>query len=72
MKRKGARSQKDSQICCDQFILKIARKSKVLTEETIRSLSTPIYCRDLDRTTMRELIDSKDRLILEIPVDDVP
>ncbi|GJT24357.1 DNA-directed DNA polymerase [Tanacetum coccineum] len=33
MKRKGARSQKDSQICCGQFISKIARKSKVLTEE---------------------------------------
>ncbi|GJS24189.1 hypothetical protein Tco_0452821 [Tanacetum coccineum] len=72
MKRKGAGSQNDSQICCGQFISKIARKSKVLTEETIRSLSTPVYCRDLDRTTLRELIDSKDRLIPEIPVDDVP
>ncbi|GJT76402.1 hypothetical protein Tco_1043127 [Tanacetum coccineum] len=27
---------------------------------------------DLDRTTLRELIDSKDRLIPDIPVDDVP
>ncbi|GJY62681.1 retrovirus-related pol polyprotein from transposon TNT 1-94 [Tanacetum coccineum] len=71
MKRKGARSQKDSQICCGQFISKIARKSRVLTEEIIRSLSTPVYCRDLDRTTLRELIDSEDRLILDIPVDDV-
>ncbi|GJW70944.1 ribonuclease H-like domain-containing protein [Tanacetum coccineum] len=42
MKRKGARSQKDSQICCD-----------------------------LDRTTLRELIDSEDRLIPDILVDDV-
>ncbi|GJW04929.1 hypothetical protein Tco_1563785 [Tanacetum coccineum] len=42
MKRKGAGSQKDSQICCD-----------------------------LDRTTLRELIDSEDRLIPDIPVDDV-
>ncbi|GJX75786.1 hypothetical protein Tco_0322597 [Tanacetum coccineum] len=33
MKRKGAGSQKDSQICCGQFISKIARKSRVLTEE---------------------------------------
>ncbi|GKE68260.1 hypothetical protein Tco_1526332 [Tanacetum coccineum] len=72
MKRKRAGSQKDSQICCGQFISKIARKSNVLTEETIRSLSTPVYCRDLDRTTLRELIDSEDRLIPEIPVDDVP
>ncbi|GJS99778.1 DNA-directed DNA polymerase [Tanacetum coccineum] len=71
MKRKGARSQKDSQICCGQFISKIARKSRVLTEEIIRSLSTPVYCRDLDRTTLRELIDSEDRLIPDIPVDDV-
>ncbi|GKF20141.1 hypothetical protein Tco_0068779 [Tanacetum coccineum] len=50
----------------------IVRKSKVLTKETIRSLSTPVYCRYLDRTTLRELIDSEDRLILEILVDDVP
>ncbi|GKB34332.1 hypothetical protein Tco_0879274, partial [Tanacetum coccineum] len=72
MKRKGAGSQKDSQICCCQFISKIARKSRVLTEEIIRSLSTLVYCRDLDRTTLRELIDSEDRLIPDIPVDDVP
>ncbi|GKE61607.1 hypothetical protein Tco_1511974 [Tanacetum coccineum] len=72
MKIKGAGSQKDSQICCGQFISKIARKSRVLTEEIIRSLSTLIYCRDLDRTTLRELIDSEDRLIPEIPVDDIP
>ncbi|GKG34844.1 hypothetical protein Tco_0437540, partial [Tanacetum coccineum] len=72
MKRKGAGSQKDSQFCCGQFISKIARKSRVLIEEIIRSLSTPVYSRDLDRTTLRELIDSKDRLILDIPVDDVP
>ncbi|GJR82328.1 ribonuclease H-like domain-containing protein [Tanacetum coccineum] len=46
-------------------------KSGFLTEKTIRSLSTPVYCRDLDRTTLREFIDSEDRLIPEIPVDDV-
>ncbi|GJS96645.1 hypothetical protein Tco_0803613 [Tanacetum coccineum] len=33
--RKGAGSQKDSQICCGQFISKIARKSRVLTEEIV-------------------------------------
>ncbi|GJT24358.1 hypothetical protein Tco_0894295 [Tanacetum coccineum] len=70
MKRKGAGSQKDSQICCGQFISKIARKSKVLIEETIRSLSTLVYYKDLERTTLRELIDSEDRLIPDIPVDD--
>ncbi|GKF30358.1 hypothetical protein Tco_0100156 [Tanacetum coccineum] len=47
-------------------------KSRVLTKETIRSLSTLVYYRDLDRTTLRELIDSDDRFIPEIPVDDVP
>ncbi|GJU05437.1 hypothetical protein Tco_1121867 [Tanacetum coccineum] len=71
MKRKGAGSQKDSQICCGQFITKIAKKSRVLTDETIHSLSTLVYYRDLDRTTLRELIDSEDRLIPDIPVDDV-
>ncbi|GKD89226.1 hypothetical protein Tco_1364733 [Tanacetum coccineum] len=72
MKRKGAGSQKDDQICCGQFISKIARKRRVLTEETIRSMSAPVYYRDLDSTTLRELIDSEDRLIPEIPVDDIP
>ncbi|GJU89262.1 hypothetical protein Tco_1301685 [Tanacetum coccineum] len=70
--KEGARSQKDSQICCGQFISKIVGKSRVLTNETICTLSTPVYCRDLDRTTLRELIDSEDRLIPEILVDDVP
>ncbi|GKD63913.1 hypothetical protein Tco_1306021 [Tanacetum coccineum] len=46
IKRKGAGSQKDSQICYGQFISKIARKSR--------------------------LIDSEDRLIPNISVDDVP
>ncbi|GKE59155.1 hypothetical protein Tco_1498340 [Tanacetum coccineum] len=71
MKRKGAGSQKDSQICYGQFISKIARKSRVLTEEIICSLSTLVYYRDLDRTTLRELIEYEDRLIPDILVDDV-
>ncbi|GJR00788.1 hypothetical protein Tco_0523772 [Tanacetum coccineum] len=71
MKRKGAKSQKDSQICCGQFITKLARKSRVLTKEVIRNLSALIYCRDLDRTTLRELVDFEDRLIPKIPIDDV-
>nr|GEX84071.1 hypothetical protein [Tanacetum cinerariifolium] len=71
IKRKGARSQKDSQICCGHFISKIARKSKVLTEEIVRTLSTLVYCRNLDRTTLRELINSEARLIPDILLDDV-
>ncbi|GKC68811.1 hypothetical protein Tco_1101409 [Tanacetum coccineum] len=33
MKRKGAGTKKESQICCGQFISKIARKFRVLTED---------------------------------------
>ncbi|GJU89866.1 retrovirus-related pol polyprotein from transposon TNT 1-94 [Tanacetum coccineum] len=49
-----------------QFITKIARKTRVLNDVVLRSLSAPIYCRDLDTTTLRELIDSEGRLILRI------
>ncbi|GJR62219.1 hypothetical protein Tco_1504381 [Tanacetum coccineum] len=52
-------------------ITSIARKSKVLTEEIVRTLSTLVYCIDLDRTTLRELIDSEDKLIPDIADDDV-
>nr|GEX68502.1 hypothetical protein [Tanacetum cinerariifolium] len=72
IKRKGAGTQKESQICCGQFISKIARKSRVLTDDVLRSLSAPVYCRDLDTTTPRELIDSESRLIHEDPQPGVP
>nr|GEU67942.1 retrotransposon Orf1 [Tanacetum cinerariifolium] len=72
MKRKGAGTQKESQICFGQFISKITRKSRVLIDDVLRSLSAPIYCRDLDTTTLRELIDSKSRLIPEDPQHGVP
>ncbi|GKE86790.1 hypothetical protein Tco_1560532 [Tanacetum coccineum] len=49
------------------FISKIARKSRVLTDDVIRSLSAPIYCRDLDTTPLRDLIDFEGRLIPEDP-----
>ncbi|GKE51436.1 hypothetical protein Tco_1486592, partial [Tanacetum coccineum] len=67
MKRKRAGTQKESQICCGQFISKIARMCRVLTEDVVRSLSAPIYCRDLDTTTLRDLIDSEGKLIPEDP-----
>ncbi|GJX74948.1 zinc finger, CCHC-type containing protein [Tanacetum coccineum] len=57
MKRKGSDTQKERQICCGQFISKIARKGRVLTEDVVRSLSALIYYRDLDTTTLRDLID---------------
>ncbi|GKA01460.1 hypothetical protein Tco_0674125 [Tanacetum coccineum] len=43
----------------------IAKKSGVLTDDVIRSLSAPIYYRDLDTTPLRDLIDSEGRLIPE-------
>ncbi|GJS12084.1 hypothetical protein Tco_0368880 [Tanacetum coccineum] len=72
MKRKGVGTQRESQICCRQFITQIARKARVLSDVVIRSLSAPIYCRDLDTITLRELIDSKGRLIPEDPQPGVP
>ncbi|GJZ04124.1 hypothetical protein Tco_0537399 [Tanacetum coccineum] len=52
-------TQKESQICYGQFISKLARKCRVLTEDVVRSLSAPIYCRDLDTTTLRDLISAR-------------
>ncbi|GJU05182.1 hypothetical protein Tco_1121612 [Tanacetum coccineum] len=53
-------------------LLEFARKLGLYhVEETIHSLSTPVYCIDLDRTTLRELIDLEDKLIPDIPVDDI-
>ncbi|GKC63741.1 hypothetical protein Tco_1096339 [Tanacetum coccineum] len=72
MKRKGAETQKESQICCGQFIFKLGRKYRVLTEDVVRSLSAPVYCRDLDTTTLRDLIDFDGKLIPEDPQSGVP
>ncbi|GJX25383.1 hypothetical protein Tco_0231679 [Tanacetum coccineum] len=72
IKVKGAGTQRESMICYGQFITKIARKTRVLSDEVIRSLSALIYCRDLDTTTLRELINSEGRLILEAPQPGVP
>nr|GEU47773.1 hypothetical protein [Tanacetum cinerariifolium] len=63
--------ERESLICCGWFITKLARKGWVLSDEVLRSLSSMIYYRDLDTTTLRELIDSKGRLILEDPQIDV-
>ncbi|GKC60551.1 hypothetical protein Tco_1088149 [Tanacetum coccineum] len=45
---------------------------RVLTEDVVRSLSTQVYCRDLDSTTLRDLIDSDGKLIPEDPEPGVP
>nr|GEW30133.1 retrotransposon Orf1 [Tanacetum cinerariifolium] len=72
MKRKRVNTQKESQIFYGQFILKIVRKSRVLTDDVLRSLSALIYCRDLDTTMLRDLIDSEGKLIPEDPQPGVP
>ncbi|GJY52775.1 hypothetical protein Tco_0444439 [Tanacetum coccineum] len=46
--------------------------ARVLIEDVVRSLSAPIYCRDLDTTTLRDLIDSEGKLIPEDPQPCVP
>ncbi|GJT24088.1 hypothetical protein Tco_0894025 [Tanacetum coccineum] len=68
----GACTQKESHICCGQFISKIAGKSRVLTDDVVSSLSAPIYYRDLDTTPLRDLIDSEGRLNPEDPQPGVP
>ncbi|GJY26131.1 hypothetical protein Tco_0400857, partial [Tanacetum coccineum] len=72
MKRKGAGSKKESMICCGQFIIKITKRKNLLSKEVLNSLSALIYYRDLDTTTLREFIDSKGRLIPEVPEPGVP
>ncbi|GKF83144.1 hypothetical protein Tco_0244800, partial [Tanacetum coccineum] len=46
--------------------------SRVLTDDVVRSLSASIYCRDLDTTPLRDLIDSEGKLIPEDPQPGVP
>ncbi|GJW48572.1 hypothetical protein Tco_0080218 [Tanacetum coccineum] len=72
MKRKGVGTQEESQICYGKFITKIAKKARVLIGVVLRNLSALIYCRDLDTTTLRELIDCEGRLIPEDPQPGVP
>ncbi|GJZ86115.1 hypothetical protein Tco_0657725 [Tanacetum coccineum] len=72
LKRKGFESQRDSMICCGQLITKISKKMSLLTDEVMNSLSAPTYCRALDATTLRELIRSNGRLIVEDPAPGVP
>nr|GEX59081.1 hypothetical protein [Tanacetum cinerariifolium] len=72
IKRKGAGSQKESMICCRHFVTRIAKRKNLLSKEVLNSLSAPIYCRALDTTTLRELINSEGRPIHEAPELCVP
>ncbi|GJV46513.1 hypothetical protein Tco_1431049 [Tanacetum coccineum] len=72
LKRKGVGSQRDSMIFCGQIITKLAKRMGLLTDEVVNSLSSPTYCRALDATTLRELIDFEGRLIADDPSPEVP
>ncbi|GJT62001.1 hypothetical protein Tco_1005534 [Tanacetum coccineum] len=65
MKRKGMGTQEGSQIVCGQFVTKLARKLRLLSDEVLDGLRAMIFCRSLDATTLRELIRPDWRLIAE-------
>ncbi|GJY35241.1 hypothetical protein Tco_0420619 [Tanacetum coccineum] len=72
LKIKGVGSQRESMICYGQFIMKIAKRMSLLTNEVLDGLSALFYCRSLDATTLRELIGYNERLIAEDPSPGVP
>nr|GEY47554.1 hypothetical protein [Tanacetum cinerariifolium] len=55
-------------------ILRVTPKwvCKCSLEDVVRSLSAPVYCRDQDTTTLRDLIDYDGKLIPEDPQPGVP
>ncbi|GJU68332.1 retrotransposon ORF1 [Tanacetum coccineum] len=63
MKKKGVGTQKESLICCGQFVTRIAKRLGILSDEVLNWLSTLNYYRTLDANILRELISSNRRLI---------
>ncbi|GJY64834.1 hypothetical protein Tco_0466294 [Tanacetum coccineum] len=63
--------ERESMICCGQFITRIAKRMGLLTDEVLNSLSAPIYYRPLDAITLRELIGPNGKLIVEDPAPEV-
>ncbi|GJT27924.1 hypothetical protein Tco_0908199 [Tanacetum coccineum] len=59
-------------ICCGPFVTKLAKRLGVLTDEVLDGLSAPIYYRQLDDITLKELIGSNGRLIPDDPQLGVP
>nr|GEV96748.1 hypothetical protein [Tanacetum cinerariifolium] len=72
MKRKGVGSQKESMISRGQFIIMIAKRKTFLSVKVLNSLRTLIYCKALNTTTLRDLIDSEGWLIPEVLEPGVP
>ncbi|GJU49005.1 hypothetical protein Tco_1218560 [Tanacetum coccineum] len=72
MKKKGVGSQRESMICCGQFITHMARRMNLLSEEVLIGLSAPTHYRALDKITLRELIGPNGKLITEAPMPGAP
>ncbi|GKE11951.1 hypothetical protein Tco_1415502 [Tanacetum coccineum] len=53
----------------EELVIDICRRYSIQEEErpVLNNFSAPIYCKALDTTTLRELIDSKGGLIPELP-----
>ncbi|GJV34200.1 hypothetical protein Tco_1394600 [Tanacetum coccineum] len=63
MKRKGTGTKKKSQICCGQFILKLAWKCRVLTKDVDPQLSVPkVGIPRPSRASMHDLYDMMGRI----------
>ncbi|GJZ18533.1 retrotransposon ORF1 [Tanacetum coccineum] len=63
MKKKGVGTQRESLICCGQFVTRIAKRLGVLSDEVLNGLSALTYYITLDANILRELISSNGRLI---------
>nr|GEZ33662.1 hypothetical protein [Tanacetum cinerariifolium] len=57
---------------CGKIITKLAKRMGLLTDAVLNSMTALTYCKALDATTLRELIDSEGRLIDEDPTPRVP
>ncbi|GKE13971.1 hypothetical protein Tco_1421548 [Tanacetum coccineum] len=63
MKKKGVGTHRESLTWCGQFVMRIAKRLSILSNEVLNGLSAPTYCRTLDANILRELIGSNGRLI---------
>ena len=63
MKKKGKGTQEGSKIICGQFVTRIARRMRILSDDNLNSYSTPTPCKKLNETTLRELIGRDGKLI---------
>ncbi|GJY53675.1 hypothetical protein Tco_0445339 [Tanacetum coccineum] len=72
MKRKGVGTQRESLICCGQFVTRVAKSLGVLEDDVLDGLNALIYYRLLDANALRELISSNGRLIPEETTPSIP